>query len=307
MQAVGLLLGAQRHQQLELQRLLLLAHRLHPSDPAEERIAGVVDPEGQPEIAGDLLRKRHPALPERRDVVGAADADVFAHPEGLQPVEMARGLATEAIGGNVEEPAARRHRTTARRDRIDGIAGGRRQHEVGRRQRRGPVSPGIEAADRYVDLAFRAVQAADAAEQVREALQIARPLELPAVHDGRKAHHLGVRFAIPRDQRRKPLHDIFIERGAAIDAPESPSCGTAHRRDGPADRRVPRGCGAANMATFMFEPHSCKKNQSRKDAGTALISVAVPMLARMRSLLIMIGAESTSRRWRPMLTSVSLR
>jgi len=67
------------------------------------------------------------------------------------------------------------------------------------------------------DLAFRAVQATDAAKQVRKALQIARALELPAVHDGREAHHLGVRFAIPRDQRRKPLHDVFIKRGAAID------------------------------------------------------------------------------------------
>src|SRR5258705_252334 len=83
--------------------------------------------------------------------------------------QVVRGLATEAIGGDVERQTADRHRAAARRDRIDGIAGGRRQHEVGRRQRRGPVSPGIEAADRYVNLAFRAVQAADATQQVREA------------------------------------------------------------------------------------------------------------------------------------------
>jgi hypothetical protein len=34
---------------------------------------------------------------------------------------------------------------------------------------------------------------------------------------------------------------------------------------------------------------------------------AVPTLAMMRSLLIMIGDDSTSRRWRPTLNSPSLR
>ena len=42
-------------------------------------------------------------------------------------------------------------------------------------------------------------------------------------------------------------------------------------------------------------------------AGTAVSSEAVATLARMRSLLIMIGEDSTSRRWRPTLNSVSLR
>ena len=42
-------------------------------------------------------------------------------------------------------------------------------------------------------------------------------------------------------------------------------------------------------------------------AGTALSIAAVAALARMRSLLIMIGADSTSRRCRPTLNSLSLR
>ena len=118
---------------------------------------------------------------------------------------MARRFAAEAVGGDVEAQAARRQRAAARRDRIDRIAGGRRQHEVGRRQRRGPVAAGVEAADRGVDFALGAVQAADAAEQIGKALQIAGFLELAAAHHRRKAHHFGAGLAVPRDQRGEPL------------------------------------------------------------------------------------------------------
>src|SRR5215469_13962878 len=47
--------------------------------------------------------------------------------------------------------------------------------------------------------------------------------------------------------------------------------------------------------------------QSRSELAMGLISTGVARLARMRSLLIMMGEESTSRRWRPMLYSLSLR
>src|ERR1700681_3486624 len=48
-------------------------------------------------------------------------------------------------------------------------------------------------------------------------------------------------------------------------------------------------------------------DQSRNEAGTAFNIEAVATFARIRSLLIMIGDESTSRRCRPMLNSLSLR
>ena len=173
-----LLLGAQRDQQFEFQRLLHLADRLHLADAAKERIAGIIDLEGQAEIAGDGLGAHHPALAEIGYVVRAADADIFAHPERLQPVEMAGRFAAEAVGRDVEAQAARRQRAAARGNRIDRIAGRGRQHEIGGRQRRGPVAAGIEAADGGMDFAFGAMQAADAAEQIGEALQIAGFLQL---------------------------------------------------------------------------------------------------------------------------------
>src|SRR5450631_3958434 len=42
-------------------------------------------------------------------------------------------------------------------------------------------------------------------------------------------------------------------------------------------------------------------------AGSGVISEVAARLAMIRSLLIMMGADKTSRKWRPMLNSVSLR
>src|SRR5262249_19041405 len=64
-----LLFRTQRHQQLELQRLLLLAHRFHLADTPEERIAGMIDPESQAEVARNRLRALHPALAKVCDIV----------------------------------------------------------------------------------------------------------------------------------------------------------------------------------------------------------------------------------------------
>jgi len=101
-----LLFRTQRDQKFEFQRLLLLADRLHLADAAKERIARIIDPEGQAEVARDGLRPHHPALAKFGHVVGAADADIFTHPEGLQPVEMAGRLVAEAVGRDVEAQAA---------------------------------------------------------------------------------------------------------------------------------------------------------------------------------------------------------
>src|SRR5260370_23083027 len=104
------------------------------------------------------------------------------------------------------------------------------------------------------------MQAADAAGEVRKALKIARPLKLRAIHDGREAHRLGVRFAMPRDQRRKPLHDVFIERSAAIDPGEPISWNSTSARgsSGAAGGEAGSG-GAASMATFISNPLPSRK------------------------------------------------
>src|ERR1700694_1093894 len=135
--------GAQRDQQLEFQRLLLLADRLHLADAAEERIARIVDLEGQAEVARDTLRALNQAISKCRDVVRPADTDIFAHPKRLQPVEMTGRFAAEAVGRDVEAQATRRQRATGRRDRVNRITGRRREHEIGGRKRCGPVAAGV--------------------------------------------------------------------------------------------------------------------------------------------------------------------
>jgi hypothetical protein len=44
----------------------------------------------------------HPGLLKIGNVFRGADADIFPHPERLQPVEMAGQLGTKAIGCDVE-------------------------------------------------------------------------------------------------------------------------------------------------------------------------------------------------------------
>src|SRR6201987_3572538 len=128
-----LLFPAPRHKELEFQRLLFLAHCLHLADAAEEGIARLVDLEGKAKVARDALRAHHPALAERGNVIRAADADIFAHPKRLQPVEMPRRLAAEAIGSDVEAQSAEGQLPAACGNRIDWIEGGRGGHEGGRR------------------------------------------------------------------------------------------------------------------------------------------------------------------------------
>src|SRR6202012_104762 len=160
----------------------------------------------------------------------------------------------------------------------------------------------VETADRGVDLAFGAMQAADAAEQVREALQITGFLELGAVHDWREAHHFGPCLAMPCDQRGETLHNIFIERGARIDAV------IAHPVKQDIDEMIERmGCLRRKRGRIGSDRgvHHCLSvlAQSRREAGTPLIRLDVAMLLRIRSLLIIRGEESTSRSSRPTLNS----
>jgi hypothetical protein len=56
----------------------------------------------------------------------------------LQPVDVARRLAPNAIAGNIEDVPLPRDATLFRRQGINGIAGGRREDEIGKRE---PVRP----------------------------------------------------------------------------------------------------------------------------------------------------------------------
>ncbi len=226
-----------------------------------------------------------------------ADADVFAHPERLEAVDVG---ATARAGSS-----RRRRRTcspaagTAPRSaamRIDRVAGGRRQHEIGGLQRVGPGLAALcEALHDAADVPLVAAKAADCAQQVREALQVAVPLQLGAAHHRRKAQHLGAGRPIGRDQRRQRFDHALVETGAGVN---SVHAGLQKERAFSAGPLVP----APDELGL-----NCPWTQPLMAAGTSASSAEAATLARMRSLLIMIGEESTSRRWRPIETSLSLR
>src|ERR1700727_2541396 len=102
-------------------------------------------------------------LAEIPDVFGRPDRDEFAHPEGLQPIDLARRLATETIAGNVEDQPFRRGRAPGGGNGIDGITGRRRQHEFARIDAVGPGPASLETVDRSLDPRFVAAERADAA------------------------------------------------------------------------------------------------------------------------------------------------
>jgi len=83
-----------RHEHFEFQRLRDLEPPDHRAAAAEERIARGLDAVGEAERAGDFGRARDPLLAEIHDMLRWADRDEFAHAEGLQPIDIARGLAT---------------------------------------------------------------------------------------------------------------------------------------------------------------------------------------------------------------------
>ena len=130
-------------------RLLDLAHRHELAAAAKEGVARLIETERQAQFAGDVLRAYHPAPAEIVDLFRRSDADILPHAERLQTVEVARRLAAEAIAGDIEQETGGRHLAAARDQRIDRITGRRREHEIGRRQRRSPILARFETLDRF--------------------------------------------------------------------------------------------------------------------------------------------------------------
>ena len=62
------------------------------------------------------------------------------------------------------------------------------------------------------------MQRAGAADEIREALQIAVALEVAAAHDGREAEHFGAGLAMAGDQRAEALDHVFVKCGTGVDA-----------------------------------------------------------------------------------------
>ena len=148
------------------------------------------------------LRARHPALAEIGDLLRRADADIFAHAERLQPVEIARRLAAEAVAGDIEHKPVGRHRAAARRraDRPDSRRPG------SARDRPAPASvvqspPASKRSTAPRMSASLPCRQLTQPSRVRKALEIAGLLQLPAAHDRREAQDLGAGLAVARDQR----------------------------------------------------------------------------------------------------------
>ena len=117
---------------LELQLLLALAGREHPAAAPEERVGGDLELDLQPERAQQLDRAVAPLIAPALDDLGLADAHDLALMEHLQPRRISGGLVAEDVGAaGVDRHAPRLQRAAGGDRRIDRIARGGRQHEVG--------------------------------------------------------------------------------------------------------------------------------------------------------------------------------
>src|ERR1700722_14816681 len=101
-----------RHEHFEFQRLATWnLPTIAPPRPKNGSLAASMRWErpSAPAISG----ARDPLLAEIHDMLRRADRDEFAHAEGLQPIDIARGLATEAIAGDIEDEPFRRRRAAS--------------------------------------------------------------------------------------------------------------------------------------------------------------------------------------------------
>ena len=210
-------------QQFELQFLvdLLLAHQ-HAA-ASEEWITRSLDAIAQAQRIRDGRRLAYPALAKRLHAGGRSDEHIFAHAERLQPIDVARGFAAKAIAGDIELQAAGGKRTSRGGERVDRIAGRRRQNQIARRQSIGPFAARLEALERRADGALVPANPRHAAQEMRKALQIARLLDQRPAHHRWEPIHLSSRLAVARDQTGQRLDNGLVFAGACVDAVDA--CG----------------------------------------------------------------------------------
>src|SRR6185312_1306019 len=135
-----MLLGMDRHQQLELHALLALAGGEQPAGAAEERIVGDVHVERQAERGDDRLASLLPFLAEGQRLLLAAEPHMLALAEHLHARRINRRLVTKAVGVAIDQRALGPH-PAARADRgIDAVTGGRRQRDLRRTLTHRPVA-----------------------------------------------------------------------------------------------------------------------------------------------------------------------
>ena len=251
--AGGRLLGrAHRHQQLELQRLLDLAHRHHLAAAAEERIAGHVDavaagPAGRRCLVARSIQRSAEFL----DLLAACRCGHI------------RACGTTGSG---------RARSTAR-----GGSSRRRRRKSARRRARAPRSPPADrpgsrrpgpARDRQADSAVGPVARRPRCARRRRGCRVSSPpRQLTQPSRLRKAFQVAVSLDLARLITGGKRNTSASGRGSARSAPPGLDhalvygrCGHRRRRcrsAAAAPRRWSRAsgpaCGSLN-ATFMFTP-----------------------------------------------------
>src|ERR1019366_4508267 len=173
---------------------------------------------GQTQPRRDRLGAIDPARAEGENLLGRTDPHEFTHAERLQTIGIARWLVPKAVRRDVENIALFRRWSPRGGDGIDRIARRRAQNEIGRARGAGPVIVCPGTVRGVENLPFGSTQGADAAEQLRKALEIAGVFELTSTHDRWKAEHLRPIRTFVRNRALQPLHDALIDGGAGVDA-----------------------------------------------------------------------------------------
>ena len=180
-----------RDQHFELQRLLALRLAEQAPGAAEEGVGGDVEAGVEADRGEDVDRPVAPLVAPRGDGLGLSDADQLALVKHLQTGRVARRFVSEdKTRTSVHANAAARQRAALRHRRIDRVASGRSEDEIGLREVR-PRVVHRGATTQFGGLLLRTFEAEHRGAEVREAVHVARVFERRLRKHRREAHDLG--------------------------------------------------------------------------------------------------------------------
>ena len=195
-----------------------------------------------------------------------------------------------------DSPLAR-NRAARRCQRIDRIAGGRRQHQIAGDKRRGPISSGLELRRRRSGFPLPRHAGSTRAQQMRKALQISRLFQMLAAHHRRKPQDFGIAARGSARSGGQSVDDLLEQRGARVNSVDAHRHATASGRSSRAWRARRARLNAMFMDRCLPMPKLPCGRINRAGIPEHWLNIeALATLARIRSLLIMIGDDSMSRR-----------
>jgi hypothetical protein len=195
-----------------------LTHSHHLAGATEEWVARRGEPIRYGEPLRQVLRAIDPTLAKCECARGSSDAYVLAHAEGLQSARLVRSLAAKAIGGDIEAQALGGHVTARRDQRVEGVAGRRREHQICCRQAVHPIGTLGRIFDQRANGLLAAVQTTDTTQEVRKGFEISGFLYQRAAHYRRKPQDLRAGFAARGDGRRQSVDDLLKETSTGVHA-----------------------------------------------------------------------------------------